>query len=99
MGVAQITRSRERTFIASLCSVKLFSISSSWTHSALREHPSRPFALFGCRFRFESSTASDRIHRKNETRTIDNKLDRVGGHSVNNTSSSSSRSIVTRAKF
>ena len=61
MGVAQITRSRERNFIASLCSVVLFSISSIWAHSALREHPSRRVSLFGCRF------ASNRMRESAES--------------------------------
>jgi hypothetical protein len=48
---------------------------------------------------FESSAAIDRIRRKNEFRTSDNKRDRVGGPSVNAPSSSSGHSIATRAKF
>ena len=71
MGVAQITRSRERNFIASLCSVVLFSISSIWAHSALREHPSRRVSLFGSRFASnrmrESAESTARVNRERST--------------------------------
>src|SRR6202008_2832805 len=63
-GVAQITRNRDWTFIASHCSKRLFSISSIWTADRRVGIAARRFSTTACRFHPESGREPDRPQPK-----------------------------------